>query len=121
MHIGLIGLGKMGNNMRASLRNGGIEVTGYDPNPAVSDVASLADLAAALPTPRIVWVMVPSGKITSGVITELGGVLSEGDLVIEGGNSRFTDDFKQSAELAEKGINYIDAGVSGGVWCLENG
>ena len=121
MHIGLIGLGKMGNNMRARLRKGGIEVTGYDPNPAVSDVASLADLAAALPTPRIVWVMVPSGKITSGVITELGGVLSEGDLVIEGGNSRFTDDFKHSAELAEKGINYIDAGVSGGVWGLENG
>ena len=121
MHIGLIGLGKMGNNMRARLRKGGIEVTGYDPNPAVSDVASLADLAAALPAPRVVWVMVPSGQITSGVITELGTVLSEGDLVIEGGNSRFTDDFKHSAELAEKGINYVDAGVSGGVWGLENG
>jgi 6-phosphogluconate dehydrogenase len=121
MHIGLIGLGKMGNNMRARLRNGGIEVTGYDPNPAVSDVASLAELAAALPAPRIVWVMVPSGKITSGVITELGDVLSTGDLVIEGGNSRFTDDFKHSAELAPKGIEYIDAGVSGGIWGLENG
>ncbi|WP_411701026.1 NADP-dependent phosphogluconate dehydrogenase, partial [Conyzicola sp.] len=121
MHIGLIGLGKMGNNMRARLRKGGIEVTGYDPNPAVSDVASLTELAAALPAPRIVWVMVPSGKITSGVITELGTVLSEGDLVIEGGNSRFTDDFKHSAELADKGINYVDAGVSGGVWGLENG
>jgi 6-phosphogluconate dehydrogenase len=121
MHIGLIGLGKMGNNMRARLRKGGIEVTGYDPNPAVSDVASLTELAAALPAPRVVWVMVPSGKITSGVITELGTVLSAGDLVIEGGNSRFTDDFKHSAELAEKGINYVDAGVSGGVWGLENG
>jgi 6-phosphogluconate dehydrogenase len=121
MHIGLIGLGKMGNNMRARLRKGGIEVTGYDPNPAVSDVASLADLAAALPAPRIVWVMVPSGKITTGVITDLAGVLSEGDLVIEGGNSRFTEDFKHAALLAEKGINYIDAGVSGGVWGLENG
>jgi 6-phosphogluconate dehydrogenase len=121
MHIGLIGLGKMGNNMRARLRKGGIEVTGYDPNPAVSDVASLADLAAALPAPRIVWVMVPSGKITTGVITDLAGVLSAGDLVIEGGNSRFTEDFKHAALLAEKGINYIDAGVSGGVWGLENG
>jgi 6-phosphogluconate dehydrogenase len=121
MHIGLIGLGKMGNNMRARLRKGGIEVTGYDPNPAVSDVASLADLAAALSAPRIVWVMVPSGKITTGVITDLAGVLSAGDLVIEGGNSRFTEDFKHSALLAEKGINYIDAGVSGGVWGLENG
>jgi 6-phosphogluconate dehydrogenase len=121
MHIGLIGLGKMGNNMRARLRKGGIEVTGYDPNPAVSDVASLTDLAAALPAPRIVWVMVPSGKITTGVITDLAGVLSAGDLVIEGGNSRFTEDFKHAALLAEKGINYIDAGVSGGVWGLENG
>jgi 6-phosphogluconate dehydrogenase len=121
MHIGLIGLGKMGNNMRARLRKGGIEVTGYDPNPEVSDVASLADLAAALPAPRIVWVMVPSGTITTGVITDLAGVLSPGDLVIEGGNSRFTEDFKHSALLAEKGIDYIDAGVSGGVWGLENG
>ena len=121
MHIGLIGLGKMGNNMRARLRKSDIEVTGYDPNPAVTDVATLADLAAALPAPRIVWVMVPSGEITSGVITELSEVLSEGDLVIEGGNSRFTEDFKHSALLAEKGIKYVDAGVSGGVWGLENG
>ena len=121
MHIGLIGLGKMGNNMRARLRNSSIEVTGYDPNPDVSDVASLADLAAALPTPRIVWVMVPSGAITTSVITELSEVLSEGDLVIEGGNSRFTEDFKHSALLAEKGIKYLDCGVSGGVWGLENG
>jgi 6-phosphogluconate dehydrogenase len=121
MHIGLIGLGKMGNNMRARLRKNDIEVTGYDPNPEVTDVATLADLAAALPAPRVVWVMVPSGAITTGVITELAEVLSEGDLVIEGGNSRFTDDFKHSALLAEKGIQYVDAGVSGGVWGLENG
>jgi len=121
MHIGLIGLGKMGNNMRARLRKNDIEVTGYDPNPAVTDVATLADLAAALPAPRVVWVMVPSGAITTGVITELAEVLSEGDLVIEGGNSRFTDDFKHSALLADKGIQYVDAGVSGGVWGLENG
>ena len=121
MHIGLIGLGKMGNNMRARLRNADIEVTGYDPNQAVSDVASLKDLAAALPAPRIVWVMVPSGAITTSVITELAEVLSEGDLVIEGGNSRFTEDFKHEALLAEKGVNYLDCGVSGGVWGLENG
>ena len=67
MHIGLVGLGKMGNNMRARLRNAGHEVTGYDNNPAVSDVADLAALAAALPSPRIVWVMVPAGKITDSV------------------------------------------------------
>ncbi|TBN58147.1 decarboxylating 6-phosphogluconate dehydrogenase [Glaciihabitans arcticus] len=121
MHIGLIGLGKMGNNMRARLREHDIEVTGYDPNPEVSDVASLAALAEALPTPRIVWVMVPSGAITASVITELGGVLEAGDLVIEGGNSRFTEDFTHSALLAEKGVKYVDAGVSGGVWGLKNG
>jgi len=121
VHIGLIGLGKMGNNMRARLRKADIEVTGYDPNQDVSDVASLADLAAALPAPRIIWVMVPSGAITTSVITELSEVLSEGDLVIEGGNSRFTEDFKHSALLKEKGVSYLDCGVSGGVWGLENG
>ena len=121
MHIGLVGLGRMGNNMRTRLRAAGIEVTGYDPNPQVTDVATLSDFAAALPAPRIVWVMVPSGDITTGVITDLAGVLEAGDLVIEGGNSRFTEDFKHSALLAEQGIQYVDAGVSGGVWGLTNG
>ncbi|MEJ3405668.1 decarboxylating 6-phosphogluconate dehydrogenase [Rathayibacter sp. YIM 133350] len=121
MHIGLIGLGRMGGNMRARLREHDIEVTGYDRNPDVTDAGSLADLVAALPTPRIVWVMVPAGEITDGVITDLAGLLEPGDLVIDGGNSRFTEDFKHGAELAEKGINYIDAGVSGGIWGHENG
>jgi 6-phosphogluconate dehydrogenase len=121
MHIGLVGLGKMGNNMRARLRDHGIEVTGYDPNPEVTDVPDLAALAAAVPSPRIVWVMVPSGPITSGVITDLARVLEPGDLVIEGGNSRFTDDAKHSAELAGKQIHYVDCGVSGGIWGHQNG
>jgi 6-phosphogluconate dehydrogenase len=121
MHIGLVGLGKMGNNMRARLRDHGIEVTGYDPNPEVTDVPDLAALAAATPSPRVVWVMVPSGPITSGVITDLAQVLEPGDLVIEGGNSRFTDDAKHSAELAEKQIHYVDCGVSGGIWGHQNG
>ena len=121
MHIGLVGLGKMGNNMRARLRKNGVEVTGYDPNPAVTDVATLADLAASLPGPRVVWVMVPSGAITDDVITQLADVLSPGDLVIDGGNSRFTEDFKHGAFLAEKNINFVDCGVSGGIWGLENG
>ena len=121
MHIGLVGLGKMGNNMRARLREHDIEVTGFDRNPAVTDVATLADLAKALPAPRVVWVMVPSGEITTSVITELVGVLDKGDIIIDGGNSRFTEDFKHSALAAEKGIEYVDAGVSGGVWGLENG
>jgi 6-phosphogluconate dehydrogenase len=121
MHIGLIGLGKMGNNMRTRLRNAGHEVTGFDSNPAVTDVPDLAALAAALPAPRTVWVMVPAGKITDSVITELSEVLSEGDLVIDGGNSRFTEDFAHAALLAPKGIDFVDAGVSGGVWGLANG
>ncbi|MCU1570268.1 MAG: gnd [Naasia sp.] len=121
MQIGLIGLGRMGNNMRTRLRAADIEVVGYDTNPEVSDVATLADLAAALTAPRIVWVMVPAGTITDSVIGELAGVLSEGDLVIDGGNSKFTDDFVHEKQLAEKGIDYADAGVSGGIWGADNG
>ena len=121
MHIGLVGLGRMGNNMRTRLRAAGIEVTGYDPNPEVTDVPDLPALAAALPAPRIVWVMVPSGPITTGVITDLAAALSPGDLVIEGGNSRFTEDAKHAALLAENDIRYADCGVSGGIWGLENG
>jgi len=121
MHIGLIGLGKMGNNMRARLEKNGVEVTGYDTNPAVSDVPTLAELVKALPTPRTVWVMVPAGKITDSVVTDLEGLLEPGDLVIDGGNSKFTDDFRHAEQLATKGIDYMDAGVSGGVWGLDNG
>ena len=121
MHIGIIGLGKMGANMRDRLRSNGIEVTGYDRNPAVSDVASTALLIAALPTPRIVWVMVPAGSVTAAVVGELATMLTAGDLVIDGGNSRFTDDFTHSALLETTGVNFIDAGVSGGVWGLDSG
>jgi 6-phosphogluconate dehydrogenase len=121
VHIGLVGLGKMGGNMRERLRRGGVEVTGYDPNPDVTDVPDLAALAAALPSPRIVWVMVPSGAITDQVITDVAAVLEPGDLVIDGGNSRFTDDAVHSAQLAEKSVRFVDCGVSGGVWGLKNG
>lgn len=121
MHIGLVGLGRMGDNMRARLRSKGIEVTGYDRNPAVSDAATLAEMIAALPAPRTVWVMVPAGAITDSVIGELNELLGEGDLVIDGGNSRFTEDFKHAELLTLKGIDYIDAGVSGGVWGKDNG
>lgn len=121
MHIGLIGLGKMGGNMRTRLRNAGIEVTGFDQNPDVTDVATLDELVAALPSPRTIWVMVPAGKITDSVVSDLNDRLDAGDLVIDGGNSRFTEDFKHAELLSAKGIDYIDAGVSGGVWGLENG
>ncbi|MHC5794521.1 phosphogluconate dehydrogenase (NAD(+)-dependent, decarboxylating) [Lacisediminihabitans sp. FW035] len=121
MHIGLIGLGKMGNNMRERLRAHDIEVTGYDRNPDVTDVASLTDLVKALPSPHIVWVMVPSGAITDSVITDLAEVLEAGDIIIDGGNSRFTEDIKHAEQVSAKGIEYVDAGVSGGVWGLANG
>jgi 6-phosphogluconate dehydrogenase len=121
MHIGLVGLGKMGGNMRERLRRAGVTVTGYDPNPEVTDVENLSALAAVLPVPRVVWVMVPSGAITDQVITDVAAVLEPGDLVIDGGNSRFTDDAVHSAQLAESGIRFVDCGVSGGVWGLTNG
>ncbi|MFF2606734.1 phosphogluconate dehydrogenase (NAD(+)-dependent, decarboxylating) [Arthrobacter koreensis] len=121
MHVGLIGLGKMGLPMRERLRSKGIQVSGFDRNPVSSDAGSLRDLAARLTVPRIVWVMVPSGSATSAVITDLAEVLSEGDLVIEGGNSRYTDDRKHAEQLASRGIRYLDCGVSGGVWGRETG
>lgn len=121
MQLGLIGLGKMGFNMRERLRGGGHEVVGYDPRPEVSDVPSLAALAEQLEAPRVVWVMVPSGEITRETIEDLVGVLSSGDLVIDGGNSRYTEDAVHAKLLADKGIGFIDAGVSGGVWGLTEG
>ncbi|MGW4098494.1 MULTISPECIES: phosphogluconate dehydrogenase (NAD(+)-dependent, decarboxylating) [unclassified Mycobacterium] len=121
MQLGLVGLGKMGFNMRERLRTGGHEVVGYDPRPEVSDVASLADLAGALETPRVVWVMVPSGTVTHETIVALADVLGPGDLVIDGGNSRYTEDGPHAKLLGDKGIKFIDAGVSGGVWGLHEG
>ena len=121
MHIGLIGLGKMGGNMRQRLRNNGIEVTGYARTREVSDTDSIEELVSKISSPRIVWVMVPHGKPTDEIIDKLETLLDKGDLVIEGGNSRFTDDIRHAEQLANKGIGYLDCGVSGGVWGLENG
>ena len=121
MHIGLVGLGKMGGNMRERMRTKGLTVVGYDRNPDVSDVASLAELVEKLPSPKVVWVMVPSGDPTRATVTELAGLLGAGDVVVDGGNSRWTDDEKHAAELADKKIGFVDVGVSGGVWGLQNG
>ncbi|OBK76984.1 phosphogluconate dehydrogenase (NAD(+)-dependent, decarboxylating) [Mycobacterium sp. 1164985.4] len=121
MQLGLVGLGKMGFNMRERLREGGHKVVGYDPRPEVTDVPTLAALAEALDAPRVVWVMVPSGHITHDTITSLADVLSQGDLVIDGGNSRYTEDAPHAKLLGDKGIAFIDAGVSGGVWGLKEG
>ncbi|MCX6469485.1 MAG: decarboxylating 6-phosphogluconate dehydrogenase [Corynebacteriales bacterium] len=121
MQLGLIGLGKMGANMRERLKGAGHEVIGYDPRPEVTDVPSLDELAAALQAPRVVWVMVPSGAPTRETVEKLAEALSPGDLVIDGGNSRYTDDAPHAELLDAKGIGYIDCGVSGGVWGLANG
>jgi 6-phosphogluconate dehydrogenase len=121
MEIGLVGLGKMGGNMRERLRRAGHTVVGFDRNPEVRDADSLQAMVEALPTPKVVWVMVPAGEPTRATIEELGGLLGEGDIVIDGGNSRWSDDQKHAELLAENGIGFIDCGVSGGVWGLENG
>jgi len=121
MQLGLIGLGKMGGNMRERIRQAGHTVVGYDRSPDVSDVGSLKDMIGALSAPRVVWVMVPAGAPTQSTIEELGELLSEGDVVVDGGNSRWTDDKKHAEQLATKGIGFVDAGVSGGVWGLKNG
>jgi 6-phosphogluconate dehydrogenase len=121
MDIGLVGLGKMGGNMRTRIRNAGHTVIGYDRNPDVSDATSLEDMVAKLPSPKVVWVMVPAGGPTHDTIAALADVLDDGDLVIDGGNSRWTEDLRHHELLAAKGIGFVDCGVSGGVWGLENG
>jgi 6-phosphogluconate dehydrogenase len=121
MQLGLIGLGKMGGNMRERLRAAGHEVVGFDRNPDLSDAADLAGMVARLSTPRVVWVMVPAGDPTEKTTDQLISLLSAGDVVIDGGNSKFTDDGPRAARLAEHGIGYIDVGVSGGVWGRQYG
>jgi 6-phosphogluconate dehydrogenase len=121
MQIGLVGLGRMGGNMARRLRDAGHEVVGYDRIAEVSDVADLTALVATLAAPRVVWVMLPAGDPTRDAVAELAGLLAAGDLVIDGGNSRFTDDAPNAAVLAGRGIGYLDCGVSGGVWGREEG
>jgi len=116
MKIGMIGLGRMGGNMAARLRDHGHDVVGYDPFSDDSDVDSLEALVAALPAPRVVWVMVPAGQPTEDTITALGLLLQEGDVVVEGGNSFWRDSVRRAEDLGDAGIGYVDAGTSGGVW-----
>ncbi|MGF1429177.1 phosphogluconate dehydrogenase (NAD(+)-dependent, decarboxylating) [Kitasatospora sp. LaBMicrA B282] len=121
MELGLIGLGKMGGNMRERIRRAGHTVIGYDRNPDLADAASLAELVTKLQGPRVVWVMVPAGAPTQATVEELAELLSPGDVVVDGGNSRWTDDVAHAELLAAKGIGFVDCGVSGGVWGLQNG
>ena len=121
MKIGLVGLGRMGAGISERLRRAGHEVTGYDRNPDVSQVASLPDLVRALDAPRIVWVMVPSGDATEATLRELAALLSPGDILVDGGNSNYKDSKRRAAELAERDIRFLDCGTSGGIWGLKEG
>jgi 6-phosphogluconate dehydrogenase len=121
MQIGMIGLGRMGGNMAQRLRRAGHDVVGYDHHPKVSDVASLEELTDRLAAPRAVWVMVPAGEATKQAIAELRVLLEPGDIVIDGGNSHYTEDQENAKLLGTAKIGFVDAGVSGGVWGLENG
>jgi 6-phosphogluconate dehydrogenase len=120
----------MGGNMAERLTQGGHEVVGYDqgavPPQRIKEIglelaSSLADLVSKLPAPRAIWVMVPSGKPTQDTVDKLAELLSPGDLIIDGGNSKFTDDIVRADMVKPKGIHYMDAGTSGGVWGLKVG
>jgi len=121
MQLGMVGLGRMGANMAERLRLGGHEVIGYDRNPDVSDVSTLSELVEKLSSPRVAWVMVPSGDATEATIAELSTLLQSGDLIVDGGNSNFRDSMRRGADLAKKGLHFVDSGTSGGIWGLENG
>ena len=128
MKLAMIGLGKMGANMARRLIAGGHEVVGYNLETAVTDqlaaetdlvpAYSLAEAVNKLDAPRVVWVMVPSGKPTEGVVSELGNLLSAGDLVVDGGNSNYKETMRRGETLAKREIDYFDVGTSGGVWGL---
>jgi 6-phosphogluconate dehydrogenase len=120
MQLGMIGLGRMGGNMVQRLREAGHQVVGYDQDQQLSDVGSLAELAGRLHPPRAIWLMVPA-PVTGSTVVELTELLTAGDTVIDGGNSRFSDDAARAAGLAERGIGYLDVGVSGGIWGRDNG
>ena len=133
MEMGIVGLGRMGGNMAVRLLQAGHTVVGSDPKPLQefkegvegaggSIVASVAELVGHLKqSPKVIWAMVPAGKITDQVISEAASLLQPGDIVIDGGNSKFTDSQRHYAELKEKGIQYLDAGTSGGIWGLKEG
>jgi 6-phosphogluconate dehydrogenase len=130
MDIGFIGLGKMGMNMVTRLARGGHRVVAYDRNPGAVTLAeqagcigasSLADLAAKLPAPRVVWMMVPAGTPTEEAIANAAPFLGHDDVIIDGGNTHFHDDIRREKDLAGRGIRYVDAGTSGGVWGLALG
>jgi 6-phosphogluconate dehydrogenase len=120
MQLGMVGLGRMGGNMAERLRRDGHDVKTYDPK-VESTAADLGELVGQLDAPRAVWLMVPAGKLTEDAFQELLGLLERGDAVVDGGNANFRDSQRRHAEALGRGIHFVDAGVSGGVWGLENG
>jgi 6-phosphogluconate dehydrogenase len=121
MQLGMIGLGRMGNGMSERLRGHGHEVRTYDPNVASRTAGSLEELKAQLDAPRTFWMMIPAGTITEETFQELLGLADEGDTIVDGGNSNFRDSQRRHAQARERGLHFVDAGVSGGVWGLEVG
>lgn len=121
MKIGIVGLGRMGDGLRQRLRDQGHEVVGYDRNPAVSDVGSLEEMVASLPSPAVVWLMVPAGEVTEAAVLDVSALLSASDILIDGGNSNYRDSIRRAAEAADQRLRYLDVGTSGGIWGLENG
>jgi 6-phosphogluconate dehydrogenase len=130
MRIGFIGLGRMGANMVRRLVRDGHEVVAFNRTPektreimteGVLGAFSVSELVDKLPAPRAVWVMVPAGEATESMIAELMGLLAPGDTIIDGGNTNFHDDVRRHATVAAKGVRYVDAGTSGGVWGLQVG
>ncbi|MFK3647244.1 phosphogluconate dehydrogenase (NAD(+)-dependent, decarboxylating) [Lysobacter enzymogenes] len=129
MELGMVGLGRMGANMAERLVRGGHKVTGVDPGAAAREqaaargigaAATLAELVAALPAPRAVWLMVPAGAVDA-TLAELQPLLAAGDTVIDGGNSNYKDTMRRAEELRAHGLHYVDSGTSGGVWGLQEG
>ncbi len=130
MDIGMIGLGRMGGDMARRLMRGGHRVVVYDSQPqavqalvdeGADGASSIEELAGQLPSPRVVWVMVPSGEPTESTIDALADALSPEDVIIDGGNSNYKDSVRRAASLAERGLFFMDAGTSGGIWGLEEG
>jgi 6-phosphogluconate dehydrogenase len=130
MHIGLVGLGRMGANMVRRLQKGGHKCSVFDLNPenvkkltgeGAEGAGSLEDLVKKLPKPRAVWVMVPAGNATEKTVQTLAAAMESGDAIIDGGNSFYKDDIRRAEQLRPRGIAYVDAGTSGGVWGLERG
>jgi 6-phosphogluconate dehydrogenase len=121
MQLGMIGLGRMGAGMTERLRKGGHDVKSYDPNVESRTAATLEQLKSELEAPRAFWMMIPAGTITEDVCQQLLALVDEGDTIVDGGNSNFRDSQRRHADAQQRGIHFVDAGVSGGIWGLEVG